>query len=305
MYKDIRTYLELTISMAIVGSSVVIGKIISGRLPIFLSQSLSLTVALIILIPLVIKCEGGIPRLGKSDILILFLQSLFGMFLFRVFLLYGLKYTTAVEGGIITSTTPIVIAILSFVFLKEKLSIGKLFGAVLSVGGIILVNLTNLNLDSLNRTNFILGNLLVFGAVLGESLFTVLRKRVHINKVTTMLSVTVVVIFSLIMFTPVAIIEAYNFDFSLLQISDFVIISYYGIFVTIVAYYLWFLGVSKVSASTAGIYTAIAPVSTLILSFILIKEQILERHVIGIVLVIIGIVVSSRDENKLVTFSRE
>lgn len=42
------------------------------------------------------------------------------VFLFNIFLLYGVKSTGAVESGIITSTTPAMVGIISFLFLKER-----------------------------------------------------------------------------------------------------------------------------------------------------------------------------------------
>lgn len=106
MSKNIIAYLELTLAMAIVGSSVVVGKLLIASFPVFLGAGLRFAIASVILMPVLLVNEKEIPSLSRIDWLFLFLQTLTGVFLFSVFLLYGLKFTTAAESGIITSTTP-------------------------------------------------------------------------------------------------------------------------------------------------------------------------------------------------------
>lgn len=130
-------YLQLTLAMIIVGSSVVVGKLIVVSVPVFLASGLRFGIASIVLVPLLIKLEG-IPSLCRKDLFILFLQALTGVFGFSICLLYGLKFTGAAESGIITSTTPAVIGLISFIFLKEKLGRNNILGIVLAVLGIIV-----------------------------------------------------------------------------------------------------------------------------------------------------------------------
>ena len=101
-------YIWLAAGMALAGSSVVVGKIVIGVFPVFLSQTITLLISLVGIFPLAWLIEGNVFKIQfqKRDFLFLFLQALTGMFLFRVFLLYGLKFTSATEGGIITQQRP-------------------------------------------------------------------------------------------------------------------------------------------------------------------------------------------------------
>ena len=56
---------------------------------------------------------------------------------------------------------------------------------------------------------------------------------------------------------------------------------YYGLG-TVGAYLLWYQGVSKVPASTAGVFSGVQPVSAVVLSIILLKEPILWSYWVGI-----------------------
>ncbi|MCC6345913.1 MAG: DMT family transporter, partial [Nitrospirales bacterium] len=174
--RTLRAYLELTLAMVIVGSSIVAGKIVIGSFPVFLASGLRFALASALLVPLLYLREKGFPRPARQDLCILFLQSFAGAFLFNVFLLYGLRFTSATESGIITATTPAVIGILSWFFLKERPAWDKCAGIVLSGLGILAVSMGSTLSSSGSGPNPLLGNTLVFGAVVGEALFTVLGK---------------------------------------------------------------------------------------------------------------------------------
>ena len=81
--------------MAIVGSSIVVGKIAVARVPVFLLSGLRFAVASIILMTLVALLERPLPRVAPRDVALLALQAFAGIFIFNVLLLYGLAFTSA------------------------------------------------------------------------------------------------------------------------------------------------------------------------------------------------------------------
>src|SRR5713101_9794772 len=115
--KKLMAYLELSSAMIIVGSTVVVGKVITSSFPVFLASGLRFAISSIILLPILLKANNGFPALRRK-VSILFLQSFAGNFLFSIFLLYGLRLTSAAESGIIIGTTSAVIGLISFLFLR-------------------------------------------------------------------------------------------------------------------------------------------------------------------------------------------
>lgn len=234
-----RAYLELSLAMVIVGSSVVVGKLVVATFPVFLASALRFAIASLILVPLLWQRESISLILTRHDWSILFLQAFTGVFLFSIFLLYGLKFTNAAEAGIITSTTPAVVGIISFLFLKEHLSTPKVLGIGFAVGGVLLINVLGTTLDITRGLLPLLGNILVFGAVIGEALFTIFRKAAS-NNVSPLRMATVVSVIGLLLFLPLAVYEAVAFDFTAVSWVEWLPILYYGIIVTVVGFILWF-----------------------------------------------------------------
>lgn len=286
-------YSELCGAMVIVGSSVVVGKIITASFPVFLASAARLILALPILMVLVWgRLQNELRTLQGRDWLMVFLQALTGVFLFNALLLYALDYTTAVESGIITSMTPALIGLISWLFLRERISKWIGLGILLSVCGVLAINVLDTGGDA--GSGSLLGNLLVFGAVIGEALFTIFRKATA-HSVSPLLSSTLVTGFGLILFLPFGLFEAISFDFGGVSWQDYGTLIYSGVFVNVIAYLLWFSGVGKVPASTAAAFTGILPISAILLSALVLGEQITLIHFVGLGCVVAGIAFISRD----------
>ncbi|MEH6942126.1 DMT family transporter [Bacillus sp. JJ722] len=287
-------YLKIALAMAIVGSSVVFGKLITSSFPVFLASELRFIISTIILIVLLLYKEKGFPSIQPKQLLALFLQALTGVFLFNIFMLYGLRYTSGIEAGIITSTLPAVVGVIAFIFLKEKLTMRKGIGILLAILGVLSINLVGG--DNISKSSSLFGNILVFGAVLGEALFITLGKSVS-NKLSPLVITTVMSVFGLLLFLPFSISEALHFDFSSVSLLDWMNILYFGVIVTVVAFLLMYQGLTKVSANSAGVLTSVLPLSAIILSFFILKEDISLYHILGMLLVFGAIFFTSSEES--------
>ncbi len=286
----LHAYVNLALAMVIVGSSVVAGKIMVDGLPLFLASSLRFLLALVLLVPLLYFREGGFPRLSRASRAKLCLQALCGSFLFTVFLLYGLKYTSPATAGIITSTTPACIGLIAWLFLKERPTSRTIKGVALSVLGVLCVNAVG---TGGNGAAPLFGNLLVLAAVVFESLFLLMRKTVP-EPLSPTAAATLVSFYGLLLFLPFGAYEAAHADFAAVPVSAWLSTAYYGVFVTVLAYLFWFAGITRVPAAAAGVFTAVMPVSALALSALVLGEPLTPLHIIGCLCVLGGIYSISR-----------
>ncbi|UOY88131.1 DMT family transporter [Bacillus glycinifermentans] len=289
MQHQLKAYISMALAMAIVGSSVVVGKLMVETIPVFLSSGIRFLIAAAVLIVLLIVFEKGFPELTKKDVFVLVMQSFTGVFLFSVCMLYGVKLTTGMESGMITSTTPMAVGILAFFLLKERIEKRMGVGIVLAVMGVMTINL--FGADGGGSPHALIGNLLIAAAVVGEAMFTLLAKLLSPH-ISALAIATFVSLFGFLFFLPFAVFEALSFNFAAPGLLDWSYVLYYALIVTVLAFYLWYSGVSKVSAGISGIFTSVLPVSAVVLSGIVLKEQFTMIHLIGITLVIAGIFVT-------------
>ncbi len=285
-----RGLLEVVLAMAFAGSSVVVGKLLATRVPVFLSVELSLCAALVAILPAQLARRNELRLLRPRELGYMFLQAVCGIVLFRVFTLYGLHFTSALNAGIITSAAPAVMAILAAVVLGERPGRGPLVGICLSVAGLTAINLWGPS--PAEGRGSLPGNLLVLGATVCESLLTIFRKQSG-GRIGSVTNTTVLVAMSAVLMLPFALIDLHRFPLRQIGTVGWLSILYYGAVATVIAYILWGHGALRIPANRTGIATAALPVTAVILSALVLGEPLGPAHVAGSVTVIAGIVVAN------------
>jgi drug/metabolite transporter (DMT)-like permease len=280
-------YVQLSGAMMIVGSNIVAGKLISNGFPLFLAATLRFALASALLLVLVLRVQKPFPRIMKRDLFSIVLLSFFGNFLYSILLLYGLQLTSATESGIISGTAPVVTAVLSFVFLRERMGQKKIFGLLLVILGMVIINLSGNALSG--ERHSVVGVLLISGSVMGEALWAILGKTVS-PKVSPLVLAALTTFSGFLLFLPCGIVQAIGYPIPSLPVSGWLAVVYWGSVGTVGAYLLWYQGMPKVSASTAGVFVGMMPVSSVILSSVLLEEPLLWTHVLGIGFVLAALI---------------
>ena len=99
---------------------------------------------------------------------------------------------------------------------------------------------------------------------------------------------------SLALFLPLGLYQVVGFDFSSVGLRGWVAVLHYGVFVTALGYLLWFGGLSRVPASTAGVFTGVLPVSAVVLSYAVLEELFSWAHLVGVACVLLAILLIAR-----------
>jgi drug/metabolite transporter (DMT)-like permease len=287
--------LEVVLAMALAGSSVVVGKLLSVRVPVFLSVELCLIAALAAILPAQIARRREIRLLGARELLLMFLQALFGMVLFRAFTLTGLRFTSAVNAGVITSAAPAVMAVLARAVLGERMGRTGSLGVCLAVAGLLFINLFGMAGGA--EPGHILGNLLVLAATVCEALLTIFRKTSG-GRISSVTNTTILVGMSAVMLLPLALLDLKGFDLGRVGTVGWLSVVYYGAFATVIAYILWGDGALRIPANRTGIATAAMPVSALVLSALVLGEPLRFPHIAGCAAVVAGMIIASRPRPK-------
>lgn len=288
MHNKTYAYINLSLAMIIVGSSVVFGKMITNAFPVFLASGLRFGIASAMMLPILLKYEKNLFQISAKDFINLFAMAFCGQFVFTVLVLLGLRYTSAIEAGIITSTTPAMMAAVTYLLFREKPGVRILLGIFMVVAGIVIVNGFADAAATSVQAPHVFGNMLMMGAVAGEAFFLLFRKRIssHISN----LALTGYLCFlGFILFLPLSLMQALSFDFRSVSPLAWGAILYFGAVFTVLAYLFWFQGVARVSGNTAGVFTALMPVSAVLLSCIFLKEALTGYHILGGTLIIVAI----------------
>lgn len=119
-------------------------------------------------------------------------------------------------------------------------------------------DLSNIGIDS----SSLLSNFLIFGAVISEALFILFGKFIA-QRASPLAISTIVSFFGAILFLPFSLYEGSQFEFKEVSITEWGFVLYFGLVVTVFAFILMHQGMSKVSASVAGVLTSFIPLSSI------------------------------------------
>lgn len=261
-------YACLAAAMALVGSTVVASKIIAAGLPPFTATALRFAMALPCFAVLMAATGARLPRLDRRDWLLLAAQAIAGSVGYTTLLISGLQRATAVDGGIILGTLPLVTAGIAIVLLGERP--GKATLAAIAAAG-VGVWLMMRDAASAGSASSWLGNALILGAVLCEGLFILLNKRLRTPVPALALS-TIMTALGLAFSALASVAESpWRLD---LPGDALMAIAYYAVVPTVGGFLLWYAGAARVQGSEAALFTALAPVSAVLLAAGLLGETL-------------------------------
>ena len=280
-------YLFLFAGMAVVGSYVALSKPLVAVIPIFVLAMLRFGIAAIAMIPWTRTRAGDVSR---SDWWLLLWQSFFGNFLFSICMLNGVALTSASAAGIILSTLPAVVAVMSAFFLRERLTPRAMVAVVLAVVGIAVLQLTRAGAASAGTSaDVVLGNLLVFASVCCEATYVVIGKRLTANLSAMRIS-ALINLFGLLLILPFGLWQASTFSLKVLGAADWGLLVYYSIAASTLATWLWLTGLKTVPANHAGVFTVALPISSTLIAVTILGETLTAAHVIAFACAVAGIV---------------
>src|SRR5258706_8815780 len=272
--------------MAVVGSYVALSKPLAAVIPIFVLAMLRFGIAAVAMIPWTRTRAGDV---SKHDWRLLFWQSFFGNFLFSICMLNGVALTSAAAAGIILSTMPAVVAALSALFLRERLTQRAIAAVLLAVLGIAVLQFTRAGASADTSANVVLGNLLVFASVCCEATYVVIGKRLTANLSAMRIS-ALINLFGLLLILPFGLWQASTFSFAVLDAGDWELLVYYSLGASTLATWLWLTGLKTVPANHAGVFTVALPISSTAIAVAVLGETLTAGHVIAFACAGVGIV---------------
>ncbi|KUO70024.1 MAG: hypothetical protein APF81_01360 [Desulfosporosinus sp. BRH_c37] len=244
-----------------------------------------------IILLIVLKITTGKTLVLQGIKIFIFL----GLMLFGFnFLQYiGLTYTTATNGSLINAATPIIIILLSRILLKEKLSNVQLLGVLISFLGVGWV-VTKGSWTLISTLTFNIGDILMLLATICWSLYTVYSKKPTIESSAIYVS-AYASLFSALYFLPLGIVQYQAYPIQTVSWGMVVAIIYI-VAVGVFGLVFWIKGVCIIGPSRASIFMNLMPIFTLIFAFLLLGETINLNQLIGGVLVIGGVYVTTNPQ---------
>lgn len=275
-------YAYLALAMATVGSTVIASKMIASGLPPFSATALRFAIALPLFAVLMLTTRTAWPRLGRGSWALLAMQAAAGSLGYTSLLISGLAYTSAANAGVVIGTLPVVSACIAILVLGERPQPMLLAAILVATAGLIAIGFA----PDAGGGHSLFGDLLILAAVFCEGVFILLNKRLPV-RISPLAQSTLMAGFGLVFATAAAALESpWQGTFSSAAVAGVV---YYALVPTIGGFLLWYLGAARVSGAEASLFTAVAPVSAVLLAALALGETVSPNQIVGIGCVLVAV----------------
>ena len=293
-------YACLALSMALVGSYVALSKPLAAIFPVLLLAWLRFGIGGVAMLHW-LKKPPDEPPLTPRTRRLLFLESFLGNFLFTLCMITGVKLTTAVSAGVILAAIPAAVAVLSWLFLRERVAARVWAGVACAVLGIALVALSKQELPAPFPSALApsgaahlawLGNLLLIGAVLCEASYAVIGKSLTASLSPRRIS-ALINGWGFVLSTPFGLWLAWRFDFGAVPASMWVLLVFYALAACMWTVWLWMTGLKSVPAAQAGVFTVLLPLSAAAVGVVALGERLSTLQLLAYGVALTGVLLAT------------
>jgi drug/metabolite transporter (DMT)-like permease len=280
-------YIKLFVTAIFWGGTFIAGRVVARDVGPFSAAFLRFAIASIFLLFITFKIERRLPSVKKGQVIPLILLGMTGVFSYNVFFFKGLKIIHAGRASVIIASNPVFIALFASYLFREKLSLLKFAGIVISVAGAIIV-ISKGNPIEIMKGNVGLGELFIFCCVMSWVAYSLIGKAV-MQDLSPLVSVSYSSLVGAIgLFVP-AYLEGMVQHFSHYTTTEWLGIFYLGFFGTVVGFVWYYEGIKAIGATRASQFINFVPISAVVLAFFLLAEPVTFSLVIGTVMVCIGV----------------
>ncbi|MBN8486408.1 MAG: DMT family transporter [Burkholderiales bacterium] len=263
-------YASLASSMALVGSYVGLSKLLVAVLPVFLLAWLRFGMAAVAMLGW-LKRAPHEPALGPRERRLLFWESFLGNFLFSICMLYGVAATSAVAAGVVMATIPALVALLSWLFLGERIGRRVALGIACAVAGVAWLALAGSEVSDASSPWW--GYALLLAAAVCEACYVVIGKRLTAEVSPRRIS-ALINLWGLVLVTPLGLWQATTFNFGAVAPSLWAMLVFYALAASMITVWLWMRGLREVPAPRAGVFSVMLPLSATAVGVLFLGETL-------------------------------
>ena len=250
------------------------------------------TLVFLILLPFTYASLKKNYKLMKKEFKKLFFLGATGCGICGAFPFLAGQTTTVTNMGIIYTSSPIFIILISSIFFNEKINLIKIIGLISCLFGVFAIIIKG-DLYLLINLNFTIGDLWMLAAAIGWALYSIYLFYWK-TKLEIFQRFTLIAFFGAISLFPFYIGEEIFFEKTTFSREFFIWVFFAAISPGIIAFTLYTVVQKKLGASLTGFTLYIFTIYGAIYGYLLFEEKLENYHLIGTILVFIGVYLAKK-----------
>ena len=290
---DKKAYLFLVLTTLFWAGNFIVGKAASlFEIPPFTLNFYRWTFAWLILAPFTLKEIVEKKKYIFENIKLIIVLGITSITIFNSIVYYSLNFTQVISGVLMISTIPVMIIIFCWLLKIEKTNIFQILGVIFSLCGVFVI-ITKANLSILINLNFNKGDLWMVLAMFSWALYSALlrKKKLELSQLSLLQTI---ISAGLVFLLPAYLLEMALGYSANIHLPFILTLTYVVLFPGLASFILWIKGISIIGSNRAGIFLHLIPIFSTVFAIIIFKEKFMLYHLIGAILIIAGIILSSK-----------
>ena len=291
--KDKTAYIFLILATLFWSGNFIVGKAASlFEIPPFTLNFYRWTFAWLILAPFTLKEIFKKKSYILNNIKLILILGITSITVFNSIVYYSLNFTQVISGVLMISTIPVMIIFFCWVFKIEKTNFYQILGVLFSLMGVVVI-VTNADVNKLLNLNFNKGDLWMVVAMLSWAMYSALlrKKKFKLSQISLLQTI---ISAGLILLLPAYLIEmALGYRVNI-HLPFILTLTYVVLFPGLASFFFWIKGISIIGSNRSGIFLHLMPIFSTIMAMLIFKEKFMTFHLIGAILIITGIILSSK-----------
>ena len=254
------------------------------------------TLVFLILLPFTYEALKKNYKIIKKEYKKIFFLGATGCGVCGAFPFLAGQTTTVTNMGIIYTSSPIFIILISGIFFNEKIGLTKIIGLITCLIGVFAIIIKG-NFYLLINLNFTIGDLWMLAAAIGWALYSIYLFYWK-TKLEIFQRFTLIAFFGAISLLPFYIGEEVYFEKTIFNREFFMWVIFAAISPGIIAFTLYTIAQKKLGASLTGFTLYIFTIYGAVYGYFLFEEKLENYHLIGTVLVFIGVYLAKKKNVK-------
>ena len=236
-------------------------------------------------------------KVARSDWLRIIGCAFFGMFLNMTMFFKGLSYSTPINSAVVITLAPVLLLILSAVFLRERITWLKSIGIALGLTGALALILFGAK-TQVNAPNIPLGNMLFIVNAASYSVYLIMVKPL-VAKYNSITLMKFFFLFAVFMNLPIGLREMLEVDWVNLTFDSIWKLGFVVIGTTVLTYLLNIYALKQLSPSVIGVFMYMQPVIATLFAVLMGADTLTSLRVFAAALIFLGVFLTTRKKKDL------
>ena len=226
-------------------------------------------------------------KIERRDFLKIIFASILGMCINMLAFFRGLELSTPINSGVIITLSPVLVLILSYFFLKEKITVKKILGILIGFSGAVFLIL-NSSKTGINAPNIPLGNsFFLLNASAYAGYLIIVKPLTRKYNIFTLMKWLFLI--GLILSAPITFNQFIEVKWTELPWFAIWRMGYVVIGTTFLTYLFNIYALKKLSPTTVGSFIYLQPIITILFALITANDTLDTTKILSCILVFIGV----------------